>query len=231
MRIALLEDDPVQAELVKHWLAEAGMQCEVYDTGKTFRSGILQRPADLVLIDWMLPDDDGIAVLQWLRQAVNARLPVMFTTTKAEEDSLVHALEKGADDYLIKPLRRNEMIARIRALARRGDTVVQSVLEVGSILIDRVKHQVTAYNNPVELTDKEMELAVYMLSNLGRLLSRQELLENVWHTNAEVVTRTVDTHVSRLRTKLGLAPENGFVLSTVYHRGYRLEYQPVGRSQ
>ncbi len=225
MRIALLEDDAVQAELVKHWLTEAGMDCAHFATGAAFRKGIRQYAADLVLLDWMLPDDDGLAVLVWLRQSLGAKLPVMFTTTKAEEGSLVHALEKGADDYLIKPLRRSEMLARIRALARRGEADPSAaIIEVGGIVINRDKHRVTVNNVAVELTEKELELAVYMLRNLGRLLSRQELLENVWRTNPGVVTRTVDTHVSRLRTKLGLTPENGFTLSTVYHKGYRLEF-------
>jgi len=225
MRIALLEDDLLQAELVRRWLADAKMECVHFTTGSEFRQGIRQSACDLVLLDWMLPDDDGVAVLIWLRQTVSAKLPVMFTTTRSEEGSLVYALEKGADDYLIKPLRREEMIARIHALMRRGDAVSPNApIEVGGIVIDRVTHRITVRGEPVDLTDKELELAAYVLTNQGRLLSRQELLENVWRTNPNVITRTVDTHMSRLRTKLGLAPEHGFELSTVYHKGYRLEY-------
>jgi len=225
MRIALLEDDILQAELVKRWLADAGIECVHFTTGAEFRHGILQSAYDLVLLDWMLPDDDGVAVLIWLRQAVSAKLPVMFTTTRSEEGSLVYALEKGADDYLIKPLRREEMIARIHALMRRGETASpHAPISVGGILIDRSTHRVTVEGEAVELTDKELELAIYVLTNQGRLLSRQELLEHVWRTNPNVITRTVDTHISRLRTKLGLTPERGFELSTVYHKGYRLEY-------
>ncbi len=225
MRIALLEDDVLQAELVKRWLADAKMDYDHFTSGEQFRHGIRQKPYDLVLLDWMLPDDDGVAILIWLRQAVSAKLPVMFTTTRSEEGSLVYALEKGADDYLIKPLRREEMIARINALLRRGETASPSApIEVGGIVIDRVTHRVTVRGEAVELTDKEFQLAAYILTNQGRLLTRQELLENVWRTNPNVITRTVDTHMSRLRTKLGLTPENGFELSTVYHKGYRLEY-------
>src|SRR5262245_48678314 len=121
MRIALLEDDPEQAILIAHWLAEAGMACVPFGTGAAFRQGIGDQPIDLILIDWMLPDDDGVEVLTWLRDTLGSKVPVMFTTTRTEESSLVHALDRGADDYLIKPLRRAEMIARIHALLRRGD--------------------------------------------------------------------------------------------------------------
>lgn len=228
MRIALLEDDVVQAKLVERWLSQADMTCLHYGTGATFRAAILRETVNLVIIDWMLPDDDGLAVLVWLRQTLKLNLPVMFTTTRAEEQSLVMALDKGADDYLIKPLRQSETIARVQALLRRGiDTQSPEMLNLGGIQIDISTHRVTSQGVVVNLTEREMELALYMLRNHGRLLTRQELLENVWRTSAKVITRTVDTHISRLRTKLGLTPENGFDLSTVYHKGYRLEYRPA----
>ena len=228
MRIALLEDDVSQARLVERWLNQAGMTCLHYETGAAFRSGIAQEQVDLVVIDWMLPDDDGLAVLVWLRDTVGSRLPIMFATTRTEEESLVMALDKGADDYLIKPLRQSETIARVHALLRRGaDPKLLGVVTLGGVQIDIDQHRATCHRAAVDLTDRELELAVYMLRNHGRLLTRQELLENVWHTSANVITRTVDTHISRLRAKLGLTPENGFDLSTVYHKGYRLEYHPV----
>lgn len=226
MRIALLEDDAPQAQLIAHWLSEAGMTCVVYPTGADFRKGIAHQNADLILLDWVLPDDDGIEILLWLRATLGNRIPVMFTTTRAEESALVHALDRGADDYLVKPLRRNETVARIHALLRRWDGARPlSVVTLGNITIDNDRHITTVGGVAVELTDRELELALYMLRNHGRLHTRQELLENVWKTNPEVVTRTVDTHISRLRIKLGLTVENGFELTTVYHKGYRLEYQ------
>jgi two-component system response regulator RegX3 len=225
MRIALLEDDESQSVLVERWLTQAGMTCLMFGTGTAFRAQIARQSVDLVIIDWMLPDDDGLAVLVWLRATLGTQLPVMFATTRAEEESLVMALDQGADDYLIKPLRQSETIARIHALLRRGTTMKPSAMvTLGGIHIDIDQHRATRDGAPVELTDRELELAVYMLRNHGRLLTRQELLENVWHTSAKVITRTVDTHISRLRAKLGLTPENGFDLSTVYHKGYRLEF-------
>ena len=228
MKIALLEDDPSQARLVERWLAQAGLDVVLFNSGAAFREGIEKATVDIIIIDWMLPDDDGLAVLVWLRDALQCRLPVMFATTRAEEASLVTALDKGADDYLIKPLRQQETIARINALLRRGPAVAPpAIVSLGSIMIDAAAHRATRQGIAVELTDREMDLAVYMLRNHGRLLTRQELLENVWRTSASIITRTVDTHISRLRAKLGLTAENGFDLSTVYHKGYRLEYRPA----
>ena len=225
MRIALLEDDPPQAQLIAHWLTDAGISCASFRTGAEFRDGIPNLQVDLILLDWILPDDDGLEVLVWLRKTLGSRVPVMFVTTRAEESALVQALDKGADDYLIKPLRRSETLARINALMRRGDNAKPaSVVTLGGIVIDNDRHITTINGVAVDLTDRELELALYMLRNHGRLLTRQELLENVWKTNPEVITRTVDTHISRLRTKLELTPENGFELTTVYHKGYRLEF-------
>lgn len=225
MHVALLEDDPQQSALVERWLSQAGIACTTFGTGKAFRAGIAATNADVILIDWMLPDDDGLAVLVWLRNEQNSHTPIMFVTTRAEENALVTALDKGADDYLIKPVRQAELLARLNALMRRGASVKsQALVTLGGIQIDMDTHRASIRGTLVELTDRELALAVYMLRNHGRLLTRQELLENVWHTSPNIVTRTVDTHVSRLRSKLGLTPENGFELSTVYHKGYRLEY-------
>jgi two-component system, OmpR family, response regulator RegX3 len=225
MRIAILEDDQPQASLLQRWLTQGGMACVHYATGAAFRAGIASDSTDLILIDWMLPDDDGLAVLVWLRETMGIRAPVMFTTTRAEEEALVLALDKGADDYLIKPLRRAETLARVHALLRRGKAKPMAVVTLGCVQIDIDRHRATTNGAPIDLTDRELALAVYMLRNHGRLLTRQELLENVWRTSPNIITRTVDTHVSRLRAKLGLTPENGFDLSTVYHKGYRLEYR------
>ncbi len=230
-RITFLEDDLSQARLLERWLIQAGMTVAHFETGAAFRLGVEKSAPDLVILDWMLPDDDGLAVLMWLRQTLDGKLPVMFATTRAEEDSLVTALDKGADDYLIKPLRQSETLARINAVLRRGASAkAQPQVSLGGIQIDISAHRVTAHGAAVDLTDREMELALYMLRHHGRLLTRQELLENVWHTSANIVTRTVDTHISRLRAKLGLTPENGFDLSTVYHKGYRLVYRSPAAS-
>ena len=161
MRIALLEDDDSQARLVERWLNQAAMTCLHYATGAAFRAGITRETVDLVIIDWLLPDDDGLAVLVWLRDTLGSKLPVMFTTTRAEEAYLVMALEQGADDYLIKPLRQSETIARIHALLRRGtDPMPLAVVTLGGIQIDLSTQRATSGGLVVELTNRELELAV-----------------------------------------------------------------------
>ena len=225
MRIALLEDDISQAAIIQRWLADAGVECQYSATGKAFRDSVTPDTADMVILDWMLPDDDGLQILAWLREKFGDALPVMFATSRGEEDALVTALDKGADDYLIKPLRRAELLARVNALARRGKAPQRDAnITLGGVVLDNATHRALVNGTTVELTDREWLLAVYLLRNHGRLLTRQELLEKVWKTNPDIVTRTVDTHISRLRAKLALTPEHGFDLRTVYHRGYRLEY-------
>lgn len=229
MRIALLEDDLSQAAIIQRWLADAGMECFHCATGKAFRACMTPTSADMIILDWMLPDDDGLQVLTWLREKFGNALPIMFATSRGEEDALVTALDRGADDYLIKPLRRAELLARVQALARRGKVAPRDDLTtLGGVTLDANTHRATVNGATVELTDREWLLATYLLRNHGRLLTRHELLENVWRTNPDIVTRTVDTHISRLRGKLELTPEHGFDLSTVYHKGYRLEYIAPG---
>jgi DNA-binding response OmpR family regulator len=225
LRIALLEDDSSQAELVSHWLRTAGMECVHYATGTAFRAGILRDDPGLILIDWILPDDDGLAVLKWLRSTPQVVAPIMFVTSRAEEASLVQALEHGADDYLVKPLRQGETLARINALLRRSRARPAGAVVLGEVQIDVNGRRAQVGPTAVDLTERETLLAAYLLRNHGRLLTRQQMLEEVWQGSVDPGSRTVDTHISRLRSKLRLTPENGFSLITVYHKGYRLEYQ------
>lgn len=226
MNIALLEDDIAQAELMTHWLTQAGMRCIHFATGTAFRAGFMQSDADLILIDWILPDDDGLAILSWLRTTLHATLPIMFVTGRAEEESLVLALEKGADDYLVKPLRQAETLARVNALLRRGGARATPRVSVGNVHVELDKQRAIVNGVAIDLTEREAALADYLLRNHGRLITRQQLLESVWQSSVDPGIRTVDTHISRLRSKLRLTPENGFSLLTVYHKGYRLEFQP-----
>lgn len=229
MNVALLEDDIAQAELMTHWLTQAGMRCIHFDTGAAFRSGFAQSNADLILIDWMLPDDDGLAILSWLRTTLESTVPIMFVTGRAEEESLVLALEKGADDYLVKPLRQAETLARINALLRRGGARATSRVSLGNVHIELDKQRAIVNGVAIDLTEREAALADYLLRNQGRLITRQQLLESVWQSSVDPGMRTVDTHISRLRSKLRLTPENGFSLLTVYHKGYRLEFHPPAK--
>jgi two-component system, OmpR family, response regulator RegX3 len=222
MRIAVLEDDLQLAALMKTWLEAAGHECRHYATGRAFRDGVRGYAPDLAIVDRMLPDDDGIEATRWFRAEVSDRTPVLFASARGAEQDIVRALDAGADDYLVKPLRHEELLARLRALGRRAGAGAENILSCGSVTLDTVNRVATLDGARAELTDREFDLAVYLFSHLGRLISRTELLQHVWRTSAPLETRTVDTHVSRLRQKLKLTRGSGYALETVYSHGYRL---------
>ncbi len=225
IRIALLEDDTSQSDLVRLWLTAAGHKCHVFSRGQDFMRALQRETFDLLMIDWMIPDITGIEVLNWMTANLATPTPVLFVTARDSEEDIVMALNAGADDYLVKPLRKLELLARIAALARRGRPgAKQDSLTIGEFSIDPARHTITRHGDAVELTQKDFDLAVFLFRNRGKLLSRGHILESVWGRSANVNTRTVDTHVSRLRGKLGLTPENGWKLSAVYQHGYRLEH-------
>jgi DNA-binding response OmpR family regulator len=173
----------------------------------------------------MIPDMDGYEVLGWVRQNFEWPIPVVFVTAKDEEDDIVRALEQGADDYIVKPAKQRELVARITAVARRVAPVdeAHSVIDFEPFHIDLTNHEVRKAGQRIDVTQKEYELIVFLFRNMGRVLSRAHILESVWGRNPDINTRTVDTHVSRIRTKLALAPEMGWKLSSIYQHGYRLE--------
>ncbi len=229
MRIALLEDDQDQAALYLEWLKGAGHTCEHFKSGKTFIRNVKRDSFDALILDWMIPDMDGYAVLGWVRENFDWKVPVLFVTARDQEDDIVRALEQGADDYIVKPAKQRELLARLSAVARRAAAVDegQVTLEFEPFAIDLTNHEVRKDGHRVDVTQKEYELIVFLFRNLGRVLSRAHILESVWGRNPDINTRTVDTHVSRIRTKLGLAPETGWKLTSIYQHGYRLERAPA----
>jgi DNA-binding response OmpR family regulator len=179
---------------------------------------------DALLLDWNVTDLNGIEVLKRVREH-DRRLPVLFCTARGEETDVVNALGEGADAYLVKPVRRMELLERLESVIRRARRPQQSneTLEVGSIRVEMGSRTVVCGDKRLELTTKDFDLAVFFLRNLGRLVSRADLQECVWGTSGRVTSRTIDTHVSRIRAKLGLIPKNGWRLTAVYRHGYRLE--------
>ena len=155
-------------------------------------------------------------------QTLNSDIPIIFVTARQAEEDIVTALQAGADDYLAKPVRQHELIARLQALARRAQPETE-LLECPPYTFDTANRQVLIDGEPVRLTEKEYELAVFLFRNRGRVLSRQHLLTSVWGTSAELNTRTVDTHASRLRKKLKLLASERWKLTSIYQHGYRLE--------
>jgi DNA-binding response OmpR family regulator len=225
MRIAIVEDDASQADLVRIWLVGAGHACHTFARGREFMRVMARDSFDLIVLDWELPDVNGDAVLAWVRANVREPVPVLFTTARDAEADIVQALKAGADDYLVKPLRKQELLARVEALGRRARPKprVAEHLRVAEFDIDIDRRVVTRHGVELELTQKDFDLAVFLFRNVGNLVSRGHILESVWGRTSDLNTRTVDTHVSRLRSKLGLAPENGWKLTAVYQHGYRLE--------
>lgn len=225
MRIAILEDDTAQQELLTCWLQESGHESRVFGTGSAIQDALRKDTFDLVVLDWNLPDTTGLKIVEWIRSNLDWKIPVIFTTSRDREQDIVEALEHGADDYMTKPIKRAETLARIGALLRRAlpDADEDSVLSYPPFEFDLHNQHVKLDNRDISLTNKEFQLALLLFRNSGRLLSRSYLLENVWGVRSELSTRTVDTHISRLRNKLGIRPESGWRLSAVYHHGYRLE--------
>lgn len=242
MRIGLLEDDLSQIELISLWAKEAGDQLQPYTTGKSFREAMLKENFDLLVLDWHLPDTTGIEELDWLRGEKANNTPVIFITSRDSEESVVEALDHGADDYMVKPVKKAVTLARIKALQRRNkigenasDSASTSANEVDAQFaepadievydpyeINNLERSISVNGEAVKLTNKEFELAAYLFRNVGCLVSRDFLLESIWGTRADLNTRTVDTHVSRIRLKLGINPAAGWQLSSIYQRGYRL---------
>lgn len=223
MRIAYLEDDAAQAALLRGWLEAAGHICHHFGRTRDFQASLSRESFDLYLLDWHLPDGDGLEALRWIRERA-ARAPVVFVTLRDREEDVARVLNAGADDYISKPVRRGELLARIDAVARRAlreDPLEK--LAVPPFVIDRESRRIERDGAEVALTDKEYELALFLFRHLGKLLSRRHLLEAVWGTRGDPNTRTVDTHISRLRSKLGLTADQGWKLRSVHQFGYRLE--------
>lgn len=225
MRVALLEDDADQVALFTEWLKSAGHTCESFGNGKAFVRNIKRDSYDALILDWMVPDMDGFEVLGWVRENIDWRIPVLFVTAKDSEDDIVRALEQGADDYVVKPAKQRELLARLTAVVRRANPTddQQQTIEQEPFLIDLGNHEIQRDGQKIDVTQKEYELIVFLFRNVGRVLSRAHILENVWGRNPDINTRTVDTHVSRIRSKLSLAPDTGWKLSSIYQHGYRLE--------
>jgi DNA-binding response OmpR family regulator len=225
VRIAMLEDDVDVGAAIQQWLEAGGHTVHNFTSGKAIVREAARESFDIFLLDWHVPDLSGEEVLKWLREKQESTVPVIFATSRDSEQDIVAALAAGADDYMIKPVRRMELLARVEALARRvrPKQAEAENIDLPPYHID-VSNRVVKYRDQaLEMTDKEYELTLFLFRNLGRLLSRGHISESVWGRSAEVQSRTVDTHVSRVRKKLEFGPENGIRLTPIYNFGYRLE--------
>jgi len=224
VRISILEDDPDQLALLKRWIGEDGHDVHAYQSSREAMKHAGRESFDLFMLDWQVPDISGAEVLTWIRANVSRTVPILFVTVRDSEQDIVYALGQGADDYMVKPVRRQELLARVQALLRRAyPSEEKKLLAFPPFDIDVQRGEVRKDGARIELTPKEFELTVALFRNIGRLLSRGHLQETVWGRSGDLATRTVDTHVSQVRKKLDLRPESGYRVVPIYNYGYRLE--------
>lgn len=226
MKIAYLEDDTELAATVCDWLRQAGHEVDLFTSGVACAQAVVSRRFDACLIDWLVPDLSGTEVLARLQIKLRQAMPpVIFTTGRDSEEDVVAVLNAGADDYIVKPLSRPLLLARLQAVTRRQQGVAGASLlqDFGRLTVDHGRRQLALDDQLIVLTERETDLALYLFQNIGRALSRKRLIQVVWSLTPDVDTRTVDVHVSILRRKLGLTPEFGWRLISIYGHGYRLE--------
>jgi two-component system, OmpR family, phosphate regulon response regulator PhoB len=219
-RVLVVDDEKDLRSLLEYNLVQAGFSVVTAENGREALERVRESPPDLVLLDVLLPDMPGTEVLKALRRSSPRPLPILMLTAKGEEIDRVLGLELGADDYVVKPFSVRELILRVRALLRRAEPteVGQARFEFREIAVDVERHQVTVSTKPVDLTALEFRLLTTLLNRRGRVQTRQALLTDVWGLSADLATRTVDTHIKRLREKLGVA---GAYVETVRGVGYR----------
>lgn len=219
--IYLVEDDDNIRELVIYTLRQSGLSAEGFALPSAFDEACSKQMPRLVLLDIMLPEEDGLSILRRLRaDPVTKKLPVMMLTAKGSEYDKVLGLDSGADDYLPKPFGMMELLARVKALLRRAEGEDESVeYRLGTLFVCPQRHQVSVNGEPVTLTKKEFDILQMLLENRGIVLSRDRLLNTIWGYDFDGENRTVDVHIRTLRSKLG---EAGSHIETVRGVGYRI---------
>lgn len=225
MYIAVVEDDADQAEMLSIWLEAAGHVPSVFGTGEQLLEKNIDE-FDILILDWDLPGIDGIELLRVIREEKQLNTTVLFATRHDSKTDVVTVLEAGADDYMVKPIDRRELMARLNTLKRRNAIAEPEptyLVKAGDFTLDDKTHRLTKNDEILDLTPKEYELVSFLFRNIDQVLSRADLLSHVWGCDADINTRTVDTHISRIRKKLELTPDNGWKLESIYHYGYRLE--------
>jgi two-component system phosphate regulon response regulator PhoB len=224
MRVVIVEDDRSQRALLTLWMKSEGHRVEAFEDGRSLIRFLESEMADLLILDWNLPDISGEDLLRWIRGRRQASLPVIFQTVHDREEDIVRILDAGADDYLVKPLQKATLFARVRAVMRRASSLQdsQNTLEIGNVTLD--ERSQTLATNTLTLTpgDKEMAIAWQFARRVGQVVLRQQLLAEVWGFSPDIETRTVDMYVSRLRAKLRQLQAD-WQIHSVYGAGYRLE--------
>ncbi|MBN3784802.1 response regulator transcription factor [Burkholderia sp. Ac-20345] len=225
MKILVLDDDVVYLEYINLVLRGAGHEVLIAEDGTRAIRILEKASVDLVILDWIVPMVSGLDVLRWIRHNLGPFVPIIFITNRQFDQHIAEALNSGADDYVVKPVGRNELIARVAALTRRGMRLREfpDVVRVGDYIVDKKARSVSLRGNKFAITRKEFDIAVEFFDNVGTIISRDHLVNIIWGKPESVMSRSLDTHVYRLRNKLSLSSENGLLLKSVYMIGYRLE--------
>ena len=219
--IYIVEDDRNIQEIELFALKNSGYTAAGFETAKDFYKAMESRLPELILLDIMLPDEDGLTILRKLRARVDTqKIPVILVTAKSAEIDKVKGLDGGADDYITKPFGVMEMISRVKALLRRSGSAGEGLLTCGSVTLDKEKRMVYVDGEPVELTYKEFELLRLLMKNHGIVISRDVIMERVWDSSFEGESRTIDVHVRTLRQKLG---SSGALIKTIRNVGYMID--------
>jgi len=219
--IYCVEDDSAIRDLMVYTLKASGYNAQGFESDAPFWTAMKKERPELVLLDVMLPGEDGLTILKRLRSSpLTVDIPVIMATAKGSEYDKVIGLDSGADDYLAKPFGMMEMVSRIKAVLRRSGTKQPAVLRNGRIVLDTARHSVTVDGSNVTLTLKEYELLRLFMESPGQVFSRDVILSSVWGIDFEGETRTVDVHIGTLRTKL---KDSGNLIHTVRGVGYRME--------
>jgi DNA-binding response OmpR family regulator len=225
MRVAIADDDEVVRKHFQALLQTRGYACSSFATGQEMITALQRDTFDLLVIDWNMPGLSGLDVLAWVGENVLVRPSIIMMTNRADKSDIVRGLDAGADDYIVKPEEDKIILARVDARLRDWKAADADLRRVsfGTYVFDKLENSVSVAGERVELTAKEFALARAFFENKHRPLSRAYILETIWNSVGDLQTRTLDVHVSRLRNKLKLKPENGFRLHTIFGFGYRLE--------
>jgi DNA-binding response OmpR family regulator len=224
MKALVVEDDRKVALLLSRVLQEEGYIVDVCASGSDAEEQVAVLPYDIIVLDWMLPEGDGLNVCRALRRARGVAAPILMVTARGEVEERVLGLNAGADDYLVKPFHVEEFIARVRALQRRARGSV-SRIAVGGLEIDRVARTVLLRGSPIDLTGREFALLALLAQRADTVVTRSELLAGVWEAHFDPGSNLVEVHISRIRDKLG---DDAWRIETVRGQGYRLRHKREG---
>ena len=227
--VLIVDDERSIRDMLRMALEMADYHCLDAKDAKEAHSLILDRKPDLVLLDWMMPGTSGIELARRLkRDEVTAHVPIIMLTAKGEEDNKVQGLDVGADDYITKPFSPRELVARLKAVLRRSDSLADSSpITVDALILDPVSHRVTIHDEPVQMGPTEYRLLEFFLTHQERVYTRSQLLDHVWGGNVYVEERTIDVHIRRLRKALQVDDHDRFV-QTVRGAGYRFSVKVTG---